>query len=360
VLNSKLSLIVCSGLSLLGCSYVYSERSTVGTIGNGSIVYALQDSIVDLKLSNIGNGVNYRNISLVERTVADRNAQVAVRIQSNPVSKETLTINVDDQSNLLESINSTVDGKLDEIAEEAGRSIGRLRGAGFLSDHVGSDLNEIRTIASFRVGDAFELAAASAEFRHRTGFGVICISGCSDVSTVPPAKAEAVIYYRTPAVLKLGFCRGDCQEGPGGVPSNMLTFRTVETYNSPHLVSFPIRGSAFGEVVDNIKFSDGVPESVTFNGTSAVLDLVKVPGAVVGALFAGLVSGTNDRASTINAEKSLAEAEKARADARKAAAEATIAEIEAYEKLNCARNPEECLDDKGESGDEIESDAGGL
>ncbi|MEM5471925.1 hypothetical protein WNZ14_09340 [Hoeflea sp. AS60] len=353
----KISLIVCTSFGLSGCSYVYSKSVSQGAIGKGSIVYALQDSIVDINLSDVTGGVNYRNISLASRTVADRNAQVAVRIQSNPVSKETLTINVDSQSSLLKSINSTVDGKLDEVIVEAARSIGRLRGAGFLSDNA--DTVADQTIASFRVGDRVEFAAAASEFRRRTGFGIICLEGCTDVSAQPPAAADAVIYYRTPAVLKLGFCKGDCQKGSYAFPMNMLTFRTIETFNSPNLVSFPVRGSAFGEVVDNITFSDGVPETVVFNGTSEALDIVKVPGAVVAAVFEGIASGTGDRASAINAESAFANAEAARANARKAAAEATIAEIEAFEKLHCTRNPEECKEETPSTGDSLPSGLGG-
>lgn len=333
----KLSMFVCVSLGLAGCSYVYSEQVNHGWVGNGSIVYALQDSIVDINLSDVGGGVNYRNISLAERTVADRNAQVAVRIQSNPVSAEQLTISVNKQSNLLTSINSTVDGKLDEVIVEAARSIGRLRGAGFLSDNGGTA--EVRTIASFRVGDHVEFSAAASEFRRRTGFGITCIEGCRDVSVLPPAKEDAVIYYRIPAVLKIGICDGICQTQKfHELPTNMLTFRTIETFNSPNLVSFPIRGSAFGQVVDTITFSDGVPETVTFTGASEALDIAKVPGAVVGAVFAGITSGNGDQKSAIDAEIELSKS-------RKAAAEATIAEIEAFEKLNCVRNPAQCTNE---------------
>ncbi len=347
MLNLKFLLLMSASLGLAGCSYVHSARVSPAEIGKGSITYALQDSIVDIKLSDPAGGVKYRNISLVERTVADRNSQVAVRIQSNPVSTEKLIISVDERSNLLKSINSTVDGKLDEIIVEAARSIGRLRGAGFLSDNAGDGAVEVRTIASFRVGDPLEFAIASSEFRRRTGFGVACLEGCVNVDTLPPAKADAVIYYRTPAVMKLAFCSGDCKkETEYSIPTNMLTFRSVETFNSPNLVSFPIRGSAFGQVVDHITFTDGMPHTVKFDGESALLDIVKIPGAVVGALFAGISAGTGDRSSVIKAEKDFAEAKTAAANARKAEAEATKAELEAFDKLNCSRNPELCAQDK--------------
>lgn len=349
---SKIPVILCTSLSLAGCGYVYSETVVQGLVGNGSAVYALQDSIVDIRLAH-PDEVDYQNISLVERTVADRGAQVAVSIQSNPVSEEILTVSVDRQSHLLKSVNSTVEGRLDEVVVEAGRSIGRLRGAGFLSDNAGGAAVETRTIASFRVGDPLELAAAASEFRRITGFGLTCLEGCTDVSVLPPAGAVPVIYYRTPATLRLGFCRGDCQMGASDLPPNLLTFRTVETFNSPNLVALPIRGSLFGRVVDNITFSDGVPETVTFNGASEALDIARVPGAFVGAIFAGLVSGSDDQASIINAETRLAEAEQARAAARQAAAEATIAEIEALERLNCARNPELCVVDTDPTGDRL-------
>lgn len=339
---------------LTGCNYVSSSRTTPGTIGAGSITYSLQDTIVDLNLADAGNGVNYRNISLDSRTVADRNAQIAVRLQSNPVSKETLTINVDDHSNLLASINSTVDGQLDEIVVEAGRSLGQLRGSGFLTDNAGGDQSAKRRIASFRVGDAIELAAAKVEFRRRTGIGVSCLQGCTDVSNLPPTQSDSVIYYRTPSVMKLAFCQGECRLGTNGLPDNLLTFRTVETFNSPQLVSFPIRGSAFGEVVDNITFAEGMPKTVQFNGANEALDIVKVPGAVVGAVFAGIAAGLGNQSSVLTAEKALADAEKARADARKASAEATIAEIEAIEKLNCVKNPDECVAEEKEEEEEPE------
>lgn len=316
--------VAFSMLFLTGCAPVLSSVGPSEAAGGGP-AYSLPKGLVPIQVFADPKGIGLT----IEpsKTVADPDVgPLVARLSVSPLNNSDIKITVDPQTGFLKAVSSDTEAKLAAIAEEVGKTAGRLAlqngRATVLSEKVivlddafdpldSADVQRINNDlvdAFYRAGAAFVTASGK---RLSPSHVSISIEGTAGVAMAQPPDVS---------MCRVGVC------------TRVMTSRVIHVWAdgkslaskvvhvpAPDLVALPLPTTVLANQEVSVVISDGMLEKYDIKRDSEVLGLVKLPGAAIGGIIAGLTQQFEDRKSLADKQKEMAESEKALAEAKEAA-----------------------------------------
>jgi hypothetical protein len=304
--------------------------------------YSLPKGLVPVQVFADQNGIGI-TIEPAQTAMDPEVGTLVAQLSPSPFNNEDIKIAVDENTGFLTTISSNSDAQLLAIVEEAAKTAARLAlqnsKAAFLQgkvvvfddsfdplrkedvDRVNAGLNQ----AISRAAQAFMTANQdqSIEVTDVT-LSVAYPDGTPAFPAQPGATGTSVQQAAlNPEVCKAGVCvrnmttriiRLEVDGAPfAGHPVNIPERK---------LAVLPVPSTVFADQDITIGIKDGVVNKYELKRGSEALGVVKIPGAILNGIVAGVTQGLTDEKSIIDKRKDLAESETALANATKARNEA--------------------------------------
>ena len=342
-------------LLIAGCGPIMSTVPHMDGAPGGP-VYVLPMGLVPIQVF-----VDKKGIGLTvepARTVADNEPGILVaRLTSSPFNDQDIKIGVDPSTGFLKTISSDTDAQLVAIVEEAANSAGRIAfqnsRAALLAKRVvvfEDNLDPLRQTDVDRINlglkAAFERAAMAFATAKDTTLALpeVRLSVVHSNGTPIPATLEPVntsdcaaglcVRTRTTRIIRVE---------AGNVPLGSMPV----TIPSREAIGVPVPSTVLADQDISIGITGGVLDKYDLKRGSEALGLVKLPGAILSGLVAGVTKGLTDEKSIIDKRKDVAESEEA---LTKAIANRNTAAV-------ASRNTE--ATEAGEAGIKLQNDSAG-
>lgn len=347
---------------LCGCGQTVTSSSF--NAQQRGLPYSVPKGMVPISLFADGNGIGL-TIASATLEVDNEAGPLLASLNLSPFNNEDIKISADPATGYLTTITSNSDSQLLEIVAEAAKSARRIALQNALATALAERVvvyadvfDPLSRCDVERVNAALNSAAgrAAAAFRSATGGKVFA------ARDFKPAPIEIVVHELDGSVAQSsgdgvnagGVTEtakpGDC--GPAkllktdhcrfGLCVRSLVSRVVRVsvdgawvggkvvrVPARELVAIDVPSTALADQDIDIKIENGVLKQYNINRDSEALALVKLPGAVLGGLVAGVVQQLEDEKSVLDKRKALADSEKALVEAEKAAAEAAAEAVNA-------------------------------
>jgi len=280
--------------------------------------YSLPKGIVPIQVFIDQNGVG---VTLEQATlVSDSQAGILVA-QAKPsvLNKETMKFTVDTDTGLLTAVTSESEAKLQEIVTELAKTAGRFAfqnaKATFFSDKVvvlkdrfdpldPADLARANATINAAVDRAVEAFVASGGQLGNRRVSRIDLSLDGAQTTAPEPSR------RTLRDCSLGICVRAITTRTLRVSIDDISY---DTHNvklpSLDIIPVPVPQSVLANQKVGIVIKDGILQSYNLERDSEALGLVKVVGAIPGALLAGTLQGLDDQKTVLDKQKGVVDSE---------------------------------------------------
>jgi len=349
-------------LFVTGCGPILSTIPHVGGAPEGP-VYVLPMGLVPIQVF-----VDEKGIGLTigpARMVADNEPGTLVaRLTSSPFNNQDIKIGVDPSTGFLKTISSDADAQLLAIVEEAAKTAGRLAfqnsQAALLAERVvvfEDNLDPLRQTDVKRINRRLDAAFQRAEMAFNTA---------KDTTLASLEVKLSVLHSNGKPIAKIlepvntsGCAAGLCVRAMTTriirvhVDTVLLGSMPV-TIPSREAIGVPVPSTVLADQDITIGITDGVLEKYELKRDSEVLGLVKLPGAILSGLVAGVTQGLTDEKSIVDKRRDVAESEEA---LTKAIANRNTAATEVGESGIDLENT--AATEVGESGIDLENTAGG-
>lgn len=317
---------------LTGCS-------TVSTVPAGpeqhGIPYVLPKGVIPIQVFADANGIGLTiEPSLI--TVDNEAGQLVAQLFPSPFNNEDIKLAVDPVSGLLTTITSNSDAQLLAIVEEAAKATARLAlqnsRASFLATKVvvlddSFDPLNSKDIDRVNIGlDAAFKRAAQAFSNARRGpltLQPVSISvEYPDGSALPNppnfdvSHCKVGICARTQTSLRIRVSLGSATLGS-----------KIVSLPSRQVIAVPVPSTILANQDLTINIKDGIVEKYDLKRDSTILGLVKIPGAILSGLVAGVTENLTAQKSIIDKRKDLAASEEGFAEAIKTRNDAVAANV---------------------------------
>lgn len=315
-----------------------SGCATISTVPVGpkqhGIPYTLPKGVVPIQVFADANGIGLT----IEpsRTVVDNEAgQLVAQVLASPFNNEDIKLAVDPVTGFLTTITSNSDAQLLAIFEEAAKSSARLAfqnsRASFLSTKVvvfDDSFDPLNPSEVARINAGLDAAFDRARNAFVDAKGGSLKIAPIRISVGYPDGTEI------PADLPLGDIR-DCEVGICARTQTSVAVRVLQgsaplaskivTVPSKRVVAVPVPATILANQDLSITIKSGILDKYDLKRDSAILGLIKIPGAILSGLVAGVTENLTAEKSIIDKRKELATSEEALAGAIKKRNEAVAA-----------------------------------
>jgi len=330
MIRSRIQQVFNQTFSLALALFLVSGCATISTLPAGTkqhgIPYALPKGVVPIQVFADANGIG---ITIEpSRTVVDNEAgQLVAQVSASPFNNEDIKLAVDPVTGFLSTITSNSDAQLLSIFEEAAKSSARLAfqnsRASFLATKVVVFDDSFDPFNAADV-DRINTGLAAAFGRARKAF----VSANNQPLNVSPIRI-AVGYpdgSAIPADLPLGEIR-DCEIGICARTQTSVAIRVLHdsaplatkivTVPAKRVVAVPVPSTVLANQDLSITIKGGIVEKYDLKRDSTILGLIKIPGAILSGLVAGVTENLTAEKSIVDKRKDLATSEEALAQAIK-------------------------------------------
>jgi hypothetical protein len=279
---------------LASCTTSMVTSRPVDSIGPGNdtgiVAYSLPKTLVKLTVRDEA-GVRPTEVVVASQPAPDPVHTYVLDYKPNAFSDDTLTIDLAPGSPFISSINGESVDRITETLQAAAESAARIGVLQFSA--VPGQARQLSF--SFDPHDPAQLDAVRAELARRVGLDIDCRPACPPPTPRAAAAADGV-YARGTIPVQLAICEGSCSAATA--PGRIVT---VASYNASPLIQLPVRRTAFSDRTTQLTFDQGTVSSVHHVKPSEALEVVKVPGLVVGSVFTGLGSAVSNRSGVLTA-----------------------------------------------------------
>jgi hypothetical protein len=250
------------------------------------------------------------------------------RLHPSPSNKENFKLAVDAATGFLSTVSADPEVQLLAIAEEAAKSFARLAlqnaRVSFLRAKVivlqdsfdplsppdVARINDAIRAAIVRAAGAYPAVDSSSRFSTAplVVLSIHHVDGSSDMPTGLPQLQACLIGVcaraMTARIVRVSI------DGVS-VAGKLVAIPTSE------VIPVPVPQTILADQKISITMQGGILQAYNFERDSGLLTLVKLPGAVVGGLVAGITEQFTAKKTVVDAQKGLAESETALAKAKK-------------------------------------------
>lgn len=308
-------------LAATGCAGVSSvpyDPAITGPLATAGTPYSLPKGVVPVQVFIDQNGVG---MTIEQATlVSDSQAGILVA-QAKPsvLNKETMKFTVDTDTGLLTAVTSESEAKLQEIVTELAKTAGRLAlqnaKATFFSDKVvvlkdrfdpldPADVARVNVTINAAIDRAVQAFVASGGQLGNRRASRIDLSLDGAPTTAPEPGPRAL------RDCNLGICVRAMTTRTLRVSIDGVSYETKDVkLPSREIIPVPVPQSVLANQKVGIVIKDGILQSYNLERDSEALGLVKVIGAIPGALLAGTLQGLDDQKATLDKQKSVVDSE---------------------------------------------------
>lgn len=295
------------------CSTVETRPATIAaeaqeSVIEAAVVYTLPRTLVRVQVPNgyvVGTAsLSARQVALATIEAPDPDHVYELSYMPSATAADEWEVTVDAETGFLEGLNATATDRTGQIIAEAAKSYGRTLtpSPAARADGVGENPKDILI---FDPNDPAQLAAAKTFFKDQLGLELACKHGCTS-GVARAQEGGGMLYYRAKRPLAFEVCNPVCAPEHR---AEVQGFYNLLSYNESPIYGVAPRRSLAVTRETKIVFENGAPTKVTVNKESELLEIVKMPGNTIGALFEGVTSRAQDEQKTLAAIESLYEAE---------------------------------------------------
>ena len=317
-------------LVLTGCSTVSSVPADPTKHG---IPYVLPKGMIPVQVFADSNGIG---LTIEPARVIGDNAagQLVAQLSPSPFNNEDIKIAADPVTGFLTTITSNSDAKLLAIVEEAAKTTARLAfqnsRASFLATKVtvlDDSFDPFSASDIKRINDALGAAFTRAEGAFATAKGQrLTLQPVSLSVEYPDGTAVTNLPEIDMSHCKVGICARTQTSVKIRVALGSATLASkIVTLPSKRVIAVPVPSTILADQDITINIKDGIVEKYDLKRDSTLLGLVKIPGAILSGLVAGVTQNLTDQKSIIDKRKEVATSEEELAKAVKTRNEAVAA-----------------------------------
>lgn len=302
-------------VSLASCTGVTSQVPTQENFPTG-LAYYLPTSLLPLTISVTANGMTMTAAGL--EYIPDERHAFVLRNLPSVVTTDDATFEV--SNGLLNSVSLESDGKLDEIAAEAAKSLRMFENVTSAPASVFSDKIRVDKLLSGQVEADGMTALARLNKSIRSGISRVDPANAKNFRmTIEREFPQANFVSATPEQCKVGFC----YRVPvsyilrASYKGQVRTARFMAPNNSPTYVVSVQRG-LFGKWLTKANLTNGMLSKLERDIQSSELGaLVSLPGRILSAQLDGFRSRVEIEKAKVELEKQQVEIEKAKLELEK-------------------------------------------
>lgn len=316
----RVILIAATAILLSGCADVSSvpwrDDATAAQAGAG-VTYSLPRGFVPLRVFADAKGIGL-SVEPAYNAADPEAGFLIARLKPSILNRETMSL-ATDENGLLSLVSSDSEAKILEIAGEVAKTVGRLTfqsgKSTVLAETVTVFQRDLDPLSRKSIRDMNDGIRAGIE----RAAGAYAIANTRWVAGKTPNVVVKV--DPSPPEVEPEIDLNKCQ---AGICVRVLTTRTItvsidgadvasKVVNVPswQVVPISVPQSVLSDQKITVSVKDGMLARYDLVRDAEALGLVKIPGAILGGLVAGVTQGLNDRKSTIDARNNLLTSEEA-------------------------------------------------
>jgi hypothetical protein len=336
------AIAMAAGLVVAGCSGISSvphDSNAVGQAATAGMPYALPKGVVPVQVFVDSSGIGLT----IEpaQTIADPETGILVaRLKPSIFNDEKMKLAADPTTGFLSTVSSDSEAKLLAIVEEVGKTAGRLSlqsaKAAFFEGKVvvledsfdplsQADIGRVNAGINSAIGraaGAFNLAGGRLG---RQAAPLVTLR-VEHAASFPRAGLQPSLGEEPPHLgnCAVGVCVRAMVSRVIRVELDGQAFASkVVNVPSREVVAVPVPQTILANQKVTMTIKDGILTNYDMDRDSELLGLVKIPGALIGGVIAGMTQGLGDAKTMVDKRKDLADSETALAEAEKKKVEAT-------------------------------------
>lgn len=323
------------GLVVAGCSGISSVPVDSGFVSHGQLAagtpYSLPKGVVPVQVFVDSGGIGL--VIEPAQMITDNEVGILVaRLNPSIFNDEKMSLTADPETGFLSSVSSEATARILDIATEAGKLAGRLSlqsaKAAFFDGKVvllEDSFDPLSDMDIARINDGINgaIARAAAGRIHQIPQVRLRVASVS-APGLSPNQPVTSSHVPQNGRCALGVCARTMVSRTVRVELNGRSFGTkVVNVPSREVIPVPVPQTILADQKVTITIKDGILSNYALDRKSELLGLVKIPGAVIGGVFAGMAQGLDDTKSLVDKHKDLAKSETELAKAQKDRIEAT-------------------------------------